>query len=593
MSISISKVANALGENITSSVSIGSLLSKLPHRGKISFANIHNAIQGSQLTSSVWYIPSRGRVIKSISNLGIIDVAFMTITFWIYIGTITEDWRSILNFTEINKTNRRPALFIKNQGNGFHIRNDTFAQLNEGVFDTSSISSNLLNMKFCIAITWNNRTMTIYKNGMLLQNFIFAGDLLQPNNNYDILSGEEYQNPTTGGVKLANVKYYPATLGASKIHELYMKEKSEVSDDSTFPPITLVNEDQSRATLYAGTLVGGTTQNTTQYSQYNWVRLTSRTGSVFGILYYYEILGSSWTCKFDFWNDYPGDSIWFAAYMTKQPIMSTYMFEHGVALNGGGYRFVADDYEQTYQIHGPQANGVSGPVDNDGNYITHVASGNISNSTWRTMKIEFQRLNPSTNNMKMYVNNVLIIDINHTPPSGHNVDHSKACYFGFGSRTGGAFGEHYVKNMIITRSIQTSSIGISFYHPDGRSVKLNGLNLRLNSGNEITFDIYAGSDVFNWASGRIAFFGNGQRTLSMRHTGLVIYLYSFTANNYDWAWLIQRVGLGHDVNLYNDYGGGYYLGYDSPSDRLLIVSSSDTRRVTWRMSPLSDPSYTF
>lgn len=589
--ISFSEIADALGVNRASGVSVTNLLSKLPAGGTTSFNTLRNAAKGIQLTPNSWYIPSRANSIGSTSALNITNVRYMTLTFWMYIGVTTTEWRSVLHFCPLNTDNRRPAMWITNLGStGFHIRNDTSVSLNDGIWDTATVSPNPMAMKFFMAITWNNRTMNVYRNGQLLQSFTYSGDLLQPDSTYNIYSSTEFGYPITGGFKMANVRYYPSTLGASKILELYNNEKNVISDDTTFPDVTLVNETQLRTTLSAGTLIGGITSNTTLYSQNNWVRLTSATTGVFGMLYFYEILGSYWTCQFDFFNDAAGDAIWFAAYMTTAPSASTFMTESTVASNGGGYRFVADDFEQSYQLHGPQANGVSGPVQNDGNYIAHAASGNISNSIWRTMRIEFQQLSPTTNNIRIYINNVLTISTDHTPPNGYNVSHNTPCYFGFGARTGGAFGAHYVRNMTVTREIQSASTGLRFYHPDGRTVKVDGSTLRLNTGSEVTFDIYAGSDVYQSSYNRIAFFANGNSATSMRHAGLVIYLNPYTSNNFDWAWFIVRTA-DNCVRLYNDYGG-YFLGYDASSDSLMIVPSNDSRIVDWRVSPMTHPMYT-
>jgi hypothetical protein len=589
--ISFSEIADALGVDRASGVSVTNLLTKLPAGGTTSFDTLRNASKGVQLTPNTWYIPSRANSIGSTSTLNITNVRYMTLTFWMYIGVTTTEWRSVLNFSPLNIDRRRPAMWIVQNGStGFHLRNDTTVSINDGIWDTATVSPNPLNMKFFIAITWNNRTMNVYRNGQLLQTYTYSGDLLQPDSTYNIYSSTEFGYPITGGFKMAKVMYYPSTLGASKISELYNAEKNSISDDTSFPDVTIVNEYQLRSQLSAGTLIGGTSSDTTLYSQNNWVRLTSATTGVFGMLYFYEILGSYWMCQFDFFNDAVGDALWFAAYMTTAPSASTFMTEQSVATNGGGYRFVADDYEQSYQLHGPQANNVSGPVQNDGNYITHVASGNISNSVWRTMRIEFQQLSPTTNNIKMYINNVLTISTDHTPPNGYNVSHNSPCYFGFGARTGGAFGAHYVRNMSVTREIQTASTGIRFYHPDGRTVKLDGSQLRLNTGSEVTFDIYAGSDVYQSSNNRIAFFANGSSATSIRHASLVLYLNPFTANNYDWAWFIVRTG-DNSVKLYNDYGG-YFLGYDSSSDSLMIVPSNDSRVVDWRVSPMTPPMYT-
>lgn len=96
----------------------------------------------------------------------------------------------------------------------------------------------------------------------------------------------------------------------------------------------------------------------------------------------------------------------------------------------------------------------------------------------------------------------------------------------------------------------------------GVSVKNNGNSVRKNSGTDITWTLYTGSDVYNSGGGRVAFFQNNDSTLSMRHTGFYIYTQTFAPNNFDFAWYIVRNGGTNSYSLYNDFNGGYYITYD-------------------------------
>lgn len=130
----------------------------------------------------------------------------------------------------------------------------------------------------------------------------------------------------------------------------------------------------------------------------------------------------------------------------------------------------------------------------------------------------------------------------------------------------------------------TGTTNIRISHPDGRQWKNNGNTIMLNQGGVMSLDIYNGADVYGNASGRIALFQNGNRGLSVRHTGFIMYTHGFAANNFDFAWYFMRSGDG--VMIYNDYGGGYYVGYDAASDRVLIVQPGDSRIVLWRLDPM-------
>jgi hypothetical protein len=104
-------------------------------------------------------------------------------------------------------------------------------------------------------------------------------------------------------------------------------------------------------------------------------------------------------------------------------------------------------------------------------------------------------------------------------------------------------------------------------------------------------DIYNNAQVYNNAAGRVALFQNGNSALSVRHAGFVMFTNSFGANNFDFAW--QFRASGNDIQIFNDYGGGYWVGYDSGSDRVLIVTSGDARRVTWKFNPMPPANLVF
>lgn len=121
--------------------------------------------------------------------------------------------------------------------------------------------------------------------------------------------------------------------------------------------------------------------------------------------------------------------------------------------------------------------------------------------------------------------------------------------------------------------------------PNNRTWKVNSDNsIRLNGGTNIEVDFVARADVFKGSEGRVALFINGDPSKAIRHAGFVVWAHPFAANNYDFAWYPLQ-GPNQTVFFYNDFGGGMFLGYDSPSDRLLIVARNDARRVAWKVNP--------
>jgi hypothetical protein len=124
---------------------------------------------------------------------------------------------------------------------------------------------------------------------------------------------------------------------------------------------------------------------------------------------------------------------------------------------------------------------------------------------------------------------------------------------------------------------------LSFFtikHPDGRIMKLGSNNMmHLNEGSDVNFQKYTGNNVQSSHLNFISFFKDGNKSYSLRHTGYVLYLHPFTAYNYDFAWYLEPEGTG--FNIYNEYGGGMYIGYDEKNDQLRIVPHGS--KIIWQI----------
>jgi len=193
------------------------------------------------------------------------------------------------------------------------------------------------------------------------------------------------------------------------------------------------------------------------------VRLTSTTQGVMGHYYWYGTLSESWTCTFDFYTGGGpgpygyGDCVWFYAHRSTQVPDTTNLYSNNEESTGPWYNFVFDEYDSnTIQIHGPTGGNThpdaSSGVQSQGYYLTHVSSPfDIDSSTWRTAVIEFTK--GSTTNIKIYVDGTLHVNYTHTPQE--SLPYTTNSYFGFGSRTGGAVNDHYIRNIKIVKHIST------------------------------------------------------------------------------------------------------------------------------------------
>lgn len=143
----------------------------------------------------------------------------------------------------------------------------------------------------------------------------------------------------------------------------------------------------------------------------------------------------------------------------------------------------------------------------------------------------------------------------------------------------------FTVNSVLTLTI-SSLTGLTIAHPDGRTWKANGTALQLNSGSTMSLDAYNSPQVYNNSNGRVALFMNGDTNLAVNHNNFVMSTTAFvTGTTYDFNYAWQFVASGTGYQIYNDYGGGFWVGYDAPTDRILIVSGTDARRVTWNISP--------
>ena len=120
-------------------------------------------------------------------------------------------------------------------------------------------------------------------------------------------------------------------------------------------------------------------------------------------------------------------------------------------------------------------------------------------------------------------------------------------------------------------------------HPDGRPWSNDNGALRLTGGEAIGLVIHDADNVYNHKLGRVALFQGGDDQRAVRHRNGALYAEPFVPNNLDFAWQIYVSDEG--VEFFNDYDGGVYLGYDAPTDQLVIVDMDDERRLVWKIDP--------
>lgn len=136
----------------------------------------------------------------------------------------------------------------------------------------------------------------------------------------------------------------------------------------------------------------------------------------------------------------------------------------------------------------------------------------------------------------------------------------------------------YYKNINLKDTTPTSLI---ISHPDGRSWKLDGNVVKLNTGDQISIQKYSANDVYNNNGGRVGLFIDGNKVKALRHNNYYLTPEYFKNADY-FSWLLIPSDDGYKI--YNDWNGGWYLGYNAERDLVMILSPGDPGIVVWNIA---------
>lgn len=117
-------------------------------------------------------------------------------------------------------------------------------------------------------------------------------------------------------------------------------------------------------------------------------------------------------------------------------------------------------------------------------------------------------------------------------------------------------------------------------HPDGRAAKISGDRVRLNDGRAVLIKLVPGRPG---APGKTTLRLVSNDGVAFRHAWYVLWAHGMDESNGDFFWDAIQQSDGTFVVESAYQGGGWVLGYDQPSDRLLIVQRSDPRAVRWTL----------
>jgi hypothetical protein len=146
--------------------------------------------------------------------------------------------------------------------------------------------------------------------------------------------------------------------------------------------------------------------------------------------------------------------------------------------------------------------------------------------------------------------------------------------------------------------VTESATGLQFSHPDnGKTWKLSGNNIKLNSGTEFTVDIFNDASVYNNADGAVALFKDGDFNYAVRHTGYIMFLNAFQSDNFDFVWKLITEDGGQTYKIFNYYtlnSNDYYVNYDAANDVVKIMPADATNGIiSWKCNVKIDSNYVY
>ena len=130
---------------------------------------------------------------------------------------------------------------------------------------------------------------------------------------------------------------------------------------------------------------------------------------------------------------------------------------------------------------------------------------------------------------------------------------------------------------------------LTIAHPDGRVIKQDNSAIRLNTGSDVKVAITQPSSVRNHDYNRVAISTGVDKFL--RHADYRVGTAAYSSDTVDFAWKFTKNNATGRWDLFNDFSGGQWLGYDTASDQLFVVEESDPRRVSWLITP--EPIYRY
>jgi len=200
-----------------------------------------------QPSNNTWFTIVPNNYVCKWSDLPIISNSQMTISFWLNLSSIYNDWRNIFHFSNQNANmgtigNRVPGLWVQPDFYNLYLVNDLQTDENQNYINPYNIS---LNTPVFIAITWYNEIVISYVNGIQQQSIRYPS-LIEPANSNTVFYIGDPWYPQNNGIQIYNFEISNFPLSQENINSIYNSQYSSLPNVP--PPSMQCSSNYSKTT---------------------------------------------------------------------------------------------------------------------------------------------------------------------------------------------------------------------------------------------------------------------------------------------------------------------------------------------------------
>ena len=175
-----------------------------------------------------WYTPYINTLVGKWDITKVKSSSNMTVSFWININNMNSDYTNIFHITNNNENmgtsgSRVPGMWLWPNSTKFMISND-IQQQNNAYLSTPEVK---LNTPTFITITWNNRTVTYYNNGVAQATQSWNSPFILADSTANFYLRDIWYTNNVNNFEIKNFSFYDYALSQPDISYIYVKQNIE------------------------------------------------------------------------------------------------------------------------------------------------------------------------------------------------------------------------------------------------------------------------------------------------------------------------------------------------------------------------------